>query len=157
MGVDYPVYVSIAATLFSIAIGVFFFMCFMDGMTNQNVEPFRVPDRFDIGYVDESPVQTVVVKQEPRPKKTKKPKKAKKSKQPKQIKKPKKSPQAYSRPKKEEVKTNDKLAEDCVLALVGLGTKQSDARRAVNRFFLENPGTKTVEEFILEIFKKDVL
>lgn len=47
--------------------------------------------------------------------------------------------------------TNPLIAE-CVEALVSLGEKKSTARSKVNKYFMSNPNTNTVEEFISGAF-----
>ena len=46
------------------------------------------------------------------------------------------------------------LINDCVAALVGLGHKKSEARSKANKYFVKNPNTKTVDEFISGVFQK---
>jgi hypothetical protein len=46
-----------------------------------------------------------------------------------------------------------KLINDCIEALVALGDKKSVARSKANRYFVNNPETKTVDEFISGVFK----
>ena len=62
--------------------------------------------------------------------------------------------------KKEPKKTAEKseklenLLEECVGCLVSLGEKKTAARKIVKDFFIKNPNTKTVDEFINGVFKK---
>ena len=56
-----------------------------------------------------------------------------------------------SKPKK--VEASD-LIQECISALVGLGEKKSVARSMTNKYFLNNPNTKTVEQFIGEVYLK---
>jgi len=44
------------------------------------------------------------------------------------------------------------LITECINALVGLGEKKSNARATVNKYFANNPKTKTVDEFISGVF-----
>jgi len=46
-----------------------------------------------------------------------------------------------------------KLINDCVDSLVSLGEKRSAARSKTNKYFADNPETKTVDEFISGVFK----
>ena len=59
---------------------------------------------------------------------------------------------------KEEASINPQqtsLINDCVAALVGLGHKKSEARSKVNKYFVKNPDTKTVDEFITGVFQNE--
>ena len=47
------------------------------------------------------------------------------------------------------------LINDCVAALVGLGHKKSEARSKANKYFVKNPNTKTVDEFITGVFQNE--
>ena len=51
-------------------------------------------------------------------------------------------------------KIDNPLIKDCIETLVGLGEKKSIARATVNKYFLNNPKTKTVDEFIAGVFKR---
>ena len=48
---------------------------------------------------------------------------------------------------------NTKLIKECVDALVALGEKRSAARSKTNKYFANNPETKTVDEFISGVFR----
>lgn len=102
---------------------------------NANANIIKIPDRFDIGYIDDLP--PVIVKQKAKTY-THKPKKP--SKQAKKT--------VETRP------LNDELIKDCISALVNLGEKRSSARAAVNKHFINYPETQTVDEFIAGVFKK---
>ena len=59
---------------------------------------------------------------------------------------------------KEEASINPQqtsLVDDCVAALVGLGHKKSEARSKANKYFVKNPDTKTVDEFITGVFQNE--
>jgi hypothetical protein len=49
--------------------------------------------------------------------------------------------------------TNPLIAE-CVNALMGLGENESKARAKVNKYFANNPNTKTIDEFIAGVFQR---
>lgn len=49
--------------------------------------------------------------------------------------------------------TNPLIAE-CVNALMGLGENKSKARAEVNKYFANNPNTKTIDEFIAGVFQR---
>tara|TARA_Y100000004_G_scaffold90200_2_gene101160 strand:+ start:30 stop:464 length:435 start_codon:yes stop_codon:yes gene_type:complete len=51
-------------------------------------------------------------------------------------------------------KIDNPLIKDCVETLVGLGEKKSIARATVNKYFVDNPNTKTVDQFIQGVFKR---
>lgn len=51
-------------------------------------------------------------------------------------------------------KVDNPLIKDCVDTLVGLGEKRSVARATVNKYFTNNPNTRSVDEFISGVFKR---
>jgi hypothetical protein len=140
---DDPRSIDLMVKLCSYVIGTFWFLCFFNGLTNKSVKPLKMPERFDLGYIDDPPeLQCSAPIELPRVKKKKK----KKKKQPKRV----ASAQAT---KKSCPAPNQALANDCKDALVGLGTKKSEAKRAATKFLTENPQTKTVEEFLTKVFQ----
>ena len=54
----------------------------------------------------------------------------------------------------QEPTVSNHLISDCIDALVTLGEKKSQARAKVNKYFLNNPNTKTVDQFISGVFQK---
>lgn len=46
------------------------------------------------------------------------------------------------------------LIPECIEALVALGEKKSVARAKVNKFFVDNPNVKTVDQFIAGVFQR---
>ena len=97
-------------------------------------------DNFEIGYISENPVPisssfitpvTIVEKPQPKPIQAVKPK-----------------------PKK--VKTQvSPLQQDCISALRSMGMKKSEAVNKVNRAFSSNQKPSSVQEFIMEAFKRE--
>lgn len=57
-------------------------------------------------------------------------------------------------PKPKPKTTENPLVQECINALESLGEKRSAARATVNKYFLNNPNTKTVEQFIEGVFKR---
>lgn len=55
---------------------------------------------------------------------------------------------------KQYTKQNNPLIAECIDALVALGEKTSVARSLVNQYFINNPDTHSVEEFIQGVFKR---
>ena len=49
---------------------------------------------------------------------------------------------------------DSELIQECIAALVALGEKKSVARSTTNKYFINNPNTKTVEQFIGEVYLK---
>lgn len=139
MGFDNPELVEIIVKLVGAIIGVFLFLCFARGVNNEDVKPLSFPDRFDIGYIDDPPPQVVVVEKQVKPKR-------KKKQQPKKV-----VPQKTT----EKSCQDDQLRQDCVDALVALGTKRGEARRAAAQCLAANPQIKTVNEFIPIVFKRN--
>ena len=126
-------------------ISVFWAVCYMYGVCSENVKPLTFSDKFDIGYIDNNEPddnERVVVVNQPNPPKTKI-----KSKKKKKNKKPKSKPIIKSEP-------NEQLMRDCTSALVGLGIKKMEAKRATTTFFDKNPKVTTVEEFVQGVFSK---
>lgn len=110
-----PVLVELLTILFSGIIGTFWFFCFLEGLSGDSkiARDIKIPDRFDIGYIDDNPtpVQQVVVVQEPA-----KPKKKKKKQQ------------APVEPIPFD-SVNETVKMECIGALVSLGHSRSEARR----------------------------
>jgi hypothetical protein len=140
VGFDHPELANIIAGFFGCMIGVFWWLCFMRGLMDENVKPLEFPERFDIGYIDE-PQQQVVVVQE-KPKKKKKKRKSAPNTGPRHV---------CTKPKG----PSDELLNDCVGALVSLGTRRGEARRVAAKTLVEKPGIETVEKFINEVFKRN--
>ncbi len=141
---DDPRHIDLLVKLCGSLVGTFWFICFVNGLTNKSVKPLKIPERFDLGYIDDPPEAPPVVAVElPKVKKKKKKKKKKKGKNA--------SPKAKPIPLPERQK--HPAYNDCVDALVGLGERRRTAKRTVNKFLTEKPQTKTVEEFVREVFK----
>ena len=66
-------------------------------------------------------------------------------------------PEYYEKTKKsktKKVQQDSELIQECIAALVALGEKKSTARSTTNKYFINNPNTKTVEQFIGEVYLK---
>jgi hypothetical protein len=145
-------------------ISVFWAVCYMYGVCSENVKPLTFSDKFDIGYIDDNKPDNneLIAVVNPNPPKTKIKSKAKKKKK-KKNKKPKSKPIIKSEPliqpepKSEppiQPEPNEQLMRDCTSALVGLGIKKMEAKRATTTFFDKNPTVTTVEEFVQGVFNK---
>ena len=165
MGVDNPEFVEMLVKFFSTTIGIFWLLCFCDGLAGNvlgsvltgdgNQEPAKAfkrglqmstEDMYAIATGDEEYLAAhCTLSAPPKPKKRRE--SAPKQQKPKQQK-PK--PVEPAKP----VGPSDELLNDCVDALVSLGTKSAEARRVATKFLVANPRLKTVEAFIPEIFKK---
>ena len=130
-------------------ISVFWAVCYMYGVCSKNVKPLTFSDKFDIGYIDDNKPDNseLIAVVNPNPPKTKIKSKAKKKKKKNKNKNPKSKPIIKSEP-------NEQLMRDCTSALVGLGIKKMEAKRATTTFFDKNPTVTTVEEFVQGVFNK---
>ena len=156
MGVDNPELVEMLVKFFSTTIGIFWLFCFCDGLAGNvltgdgNQEPAKAfkrglqmstEDMYAIATGDEEYLAAhCTLPAPPKPKKRRE--SAPKQQKPKPV-----------EPAKP-VGPSDELLNDCVDALVSLGTKSSEARRVATKFLAASPHLKTVEAFIPEIFKK---
>ena len=150
-----PVTVDFISIFAAIATGTFIAICFIWGYLNSDsVEPLKVPDKFELGYIeDRNPPTKVSAREEyDELKDLQRQVKIKKLKQElKNLDKPK--PQ--SKPKTIEPKKQaNPIIVDCVEALTNMGEKKSVARATVNKYFVNNPNTNTVEDFLEGVFKK---
>ena len=152
------------AQILAIGLGVFFAVCFVAGMV---AGPDRIqastiiPEEIELGYIkptqsaakrvakdQNSEVQRLKLELE----KLKLANKLEKSKHKTYTGTGTKKAKA-KKPKPKKVEDND-LIQECIGALVGLGEKKSVARSMTNKYFLKNPNTKTVEQFIGEVYLK---
>ena len=165
MGVENPEFVEMLVKFFSATIGISWLLCFCNGLAGNvlgsvltgdgNQEPAKAfkrglqmstEDMYAIATGDEEYLAAhCTLPAPPKPKKRRE--SAPKQQKPKQQK-PK--PVEPAKP----VGPSDELLNDCVDALVSLGTKSAEARRVATKFLVANPRLKTVEAFIPEIFKK---
>jgi hypothetical protein len=146
MGVDEPQMVQTIVSFIGAGLGAFFFLCFFAGLVDERVKPLSYKgenldvddqDLFAIGTGNEEYLAAHVTLTPRR--------KAQKKRQPKKVVSPqttKKAPQMDSG-----------LLTDCVGALVSLGTKSGEARKAATKCLRANPQIKTPESFLTEIFK----
>lgn len=164
MGVDDPKTVEMIVTFMGGLLGVFFFLCFIGGVTG-NAEPLDFST--DIGEVDDQDLFAVATGDEDylaahatltpirveKPKKTKKPKK--KAKKPTKPTKPKKPKKPKKKPVEVQSGPSNELLTDCIGALVGLGEKRGQARITATKLLTSNPRLTTVELFLTEAFKRE--
>lgn len=140
MGVEYPEIIQAMSSFLALVIGWFWASCFIKGMITEGVPPLDFSE--GIGEVDDQDLFAVASGNEEylAAHATVTPIKTKKKKEPKKT------------PEKSE--KLEKLLEECVGCLVSLGEKKTAARKIVKDFFMKNPNTKTVDEFINGVFKK---
>lgn len=98
---------------------------------------FQFSDKFTIGYINDDVPHVVVHSDVPKNINTKK----------KQV------PQSLLTPIKEEEPIDNELFEDCVLALVSLGTKKIQSKKIAKDIF-EKHNPKTIEDFIKFVYVK---
>ena len=151
-----PVVVDYLSVVIALAIGAFIAVCVLWGAINpDSVKQLKIPDKFEIGYIeDNNPLAETsqLVQEYDELKDLERQVKIKKLK--KQLKEM-DEPKTKTRPKKAETKQQvNPLITECVQTLVGMGEKQSVARSTVNKYFVNNPNTKSVEDFISGVFKK---
>lgn len=130
--------------IIGIAVAVFMAIVFFtSGLSQAQPLPLRIPEYIDtgVGFRESAPppvnhnaeLQALRLELENLKKQSKPP-----------TPKPKPKPKATENP----------LIQECINALEGLGEKRSAARATVNKYFLNNPNTKTVEQFIAGVFKR---
>ena len=121
-------------------------------------KPFS--DKFDLGYIEDYPLEpnaTVVVNDYDELKDLERQVKiAKLKKQLQELNKPPEPKQTQKKaPKQQPQKpTKPAIFDDCVSALVGLGTPVRKAKAEVQNIFDRNPNIKTVQQFITEYGKR---
>lgn len=136
MGVENPENMIFISKMIGTCIAVFFGICFFIGVCcdNEKIKPLTIPEKFDIGYINDCPISNYIEleKDKIQPEKTKK----NTSKTIKDIQQP------------------NNLIEECITALVSLGEKRAVAKSIVNNYFINNPTTQSIEQFISGVFKK---
>ena len=121
-------------------------------------KPFS--DKFDLGYIEDYPLEpnaTVVVDDYDELKDLERQVKiAKLKKQLQDLNKPPEPKQTKKKAPKQQPKQPSKPAifDDCVSALIGLGTPARKAKAEVQNIFDRNPNIKTVQQFITEYGKR---
>jgi hypothetical protein len=121
-------------------------------------KPFS--DKFDLGYIEDYPLEpnaTVVVDDYDELKDLERQVKiAKLKKQLQDLNKPPEPKQTKKKAPKQQPKQPSKPAifDDCVSALIGLGTPVRKAKAEVQNIFDRNPNIKTVQQFITEYGKR---
>jgi hypothetical protein len=169
MGVENPEFVEMLVKFFSATIGISWLLCFCNGLAGNvlgsvltgdgDQEPAKAfrsglqmstEDMYAIATGDEEYLAAhCTLSAPPKPKKRRE--SAPRVQRP-RVQRPRVQRPRVQRPKP--VGPSDELLNDCVDALVSLGTKSAEARRVATKFLVANPCLKTVEAFIPEIFKK---
>lgn len=129
MGFDNPNSTEFLSALFSGLVIAYFYYCFFRGATDETIKPLRIPDRYDIGYVDDQPATTVVVEQKP-------------------------TKVVQPKPAKSTPVVDEELLDECIEALQAVGVKKADAKKAATKFLSKRDDVTTAEQFIMEFFKK---
>jgi len=120
-----------------------------------DVKPIKFSENFDLGYVrDDEPSQTFrgAVEEDELEALKREVEIAKLKKQLVEL----KARQVHvpnSKNKPKDQSDVNPIIKDCIDALVSMGEKKSVARATVKKYFVNNPNTKTVEEFIAGVFK----
>jgi hypothetical protein len=151
-----------ASKILAAIIGGFVFICFIAGLCGSgDFEPLKVPERFDLGYIDDPQPQP-----QPKPQQLAKPKpyvaqkvvqRTQEKKQNNTNRRPRVANKSVSRaPSAPSVQSgpSKELLRDCGDSLIALGTNRSEAHRVVSRFFVDNPNTSSVETFLTQAFKR---
>jgi len=113
-------------------------------------------DKFELGYIEDSPIQYVTV-QEPYDELKeleRAVKLAKLKKQLQELNNPKPIKTKRKVVKNEVKKTQPDIFDDCISAIVSLGTPVRKAKVDVQNLFDQNPNIKTVQQFITEYGKR---
>lgn len=132
----------------------FLFYCiksFFDGYSGKCKNKIEVSDNFDLGYVynpRENILNDRILYLEKQISSLQE-----KSRKSNQKQKDTTTKRSYQKHEEQLPTKDDSLIEECILALQKLGYKTQDAKRAVDSFFRKN-SVKTVNEFVLEFFKK---
>tara|TARA_Y100001937_G_C7021942_1_gene285859 strand:- start:214 stop:675 length:462 start_codon:yes stop_codon:yes gene_type:complete len=150
-----PATVDFISMFAAMATGTFIAICFIWGYLNSDsVEPLKIPDKFELGYIeDRNPPTKVSAREEyDELKDLQRQVKIKKLKQElKNLDKPKAQPKPKTTEPKKQVSP---IITDCIDAMIAMGEKKSAARATVNKYFVSNPNTKSVEDFLSGVFKK---
>lgn len=161
MGVEDPVQMMFLAKMFGTAIAVFFGICFCFGLffgDKANIKPLSIPDKIDIGYISDLPSKNKNKSNEEinelkhRVQLLKLKKQLSDLEQENAIDNITKTSTRKVNPPTQNI--DPKLFEDCTKTLIALGEKKSSAKKIVFDYLSENKNIKTVEEFILGVFKK---
>jgi len=151
-----PVIIDFITVMMAMAIALFMFFCFLYGYTNPDkVEPLKFSDKFELGYIEDKNPQTQTSLQEVEYDELEDLQRQVKIRKLKQQLKEMDSPKPQrtknrSEPKKE---TNP-IILDCIDAMIAMGEKKSVARATVHKYFINNPNTKNVEDFLSGVFKR---
>lgn len=127
----------------------FCLVCVAYGAVNKNSEPFKISDKFDIGYISEPEEHGIVVVEDDK-KILELENKIKDLER--KLSKPAGKKQSFKN--NQASQQNNELLDECISALVNLGEKKSIARKDALQYLKNNPQTQTVEQFISGIFKR---
>lgn len=171
-----PENIMFVAKMLGVGIGIFFGLCFLIGVLSGSTEikPLTIPDKVDIGYIsgasnayqyttyggssalkaeqdeikrlrnkvtkmklerqlaEQLEIERLVVECE---------------RQPQQVK-------SQPKPQSKPVEKKHPLFDDCVAALMSLGEKKSSATQVASKYLTNNPQTKTVDQFIVGVYKR---
>lgn len=154
MGIEDPEIVSFIAKMLGATIAIFFGFCFLVGAfagEKLGIEPLKIPDKVDIGYIGSRPIIHSVgydaEKEELRQLKYK----LEKMRIQDQLKNLQRKNTERRRQKQCE---QNPLMKECVEVMVSMGEKKQDAINKVNKYFKNYPDTKNVNDFILGVFKR---
>lgn len=142
------------STLFCWAFFIILICCGIAGYFDRNIQPLKYPsiiqeirnDNVKIGYINDEPIEDI--------------NELKKKVQYLKLKK-----QLLDLQRENEIdkftKTSDtlsnidpKLFNDCVKSLIALGESKKSAKKVAFEYFTKNPNIKTVEEFVIGVYKK---
>jgi hypothetical protein len=184
MNIVTPDSLMVTAKILGIALGVFMGLCFLIGVLSGSTEikPLKIPDKIDIGYIsgpsnayryttyDES--DNLKAEQDEIKRLRNKVTKIKLERQlaeqleierliaesnRQKQQENNSSPNHIAKQSQAQQKPEDKkhpLFDDCVAALMSLGEKKTSAMQATAKFLKDNPKTKTIDEFIVGVYKR---
>ena len=150
-----PVIIDFITMFSAMVIALFLFFCFLYGYVNPDkVEPLKFSDKFELGYIEDKNPQTQTSLQEVEYDELEDLQRQVKIRKLKQQLKEMDSPKPQRVRKKPEHKETNSIVIDCIDAMIAMGEKKSVARATVNKYFVNNPNTKSVEDFLAGVFKK---
>lgn len=146
------------AQVIGAGVGIFFAVCFILGIMAgpDKIKPSTIiPEQIELGYISDSkPKKSVSSLQEVEYDELKDLQRQVKIRKLKQQLKEMDSPKPQRARKKPEHKETNSIVIDCIDAMIAMGEKKSVARATVNKYFVNNPNTKSVEDFLAGVFKK---
>lgn len=160
MGIENPEYMMFIAKMLGTAIAVFLGICFFIGLLagdSLGIEPLKIPDKVDIGYINDYSYATsraVKVVDNEKAEIQQLRNKLERMRIEKQLKDLQKKSSEDKRKKKCE---QSPLMKECVEVLVSMGEKKQIAIDTVHKYFKTHPETKTTNDFILGVFKREAV